>query len=107
MLPNRLNLYKATEDQLKAFKQQTGITPNVAARVAFAVSLDKGYIHTDDGTRPDGTLNLDRSTWFGEYITLYEALLVALYPEASSEKLERAWARHVEAGLPDLRNELL
>lgn len=107
MLPNRLNLYKATEDQLKVFKQQTGITPNVAARVAFAVSLTKGYIHTDDGTRPDGTLALDRSTWFGEYMPLYEALLAALYPEAPSDQLERAWARHVEAGLPELRNQLL
>ena len=35
MLPNRMNLSKTTEDQLKLLKQRTGISPNVSSRIAF------------------------------------------------------------------------
>lgn len=35
MLPNRMVLSRQTEDQLKKLKGYTGITPNVAARLAF------------------------------------------------------------------------
>lgn len=36
MLPNRMVLSRQTEDQLKKLKGYTGITPNVAARLAFS-----------------------------------------------------------------------
>ncbi|MCK8353387.1 DndE family protein, partial [Erwinia amylovora] len=35
MLPNRLQLSRQTEEQLKKLKGYTVITPNVAARLAF------------------------------------------------------------------------
>lgn len=35
MLPNRMVLSRQTEEQLKRLKGYTGITPNVAARLAF------------------------------------------------------------------------
>ncbi|MBW2858615.1 DndE family protein, partial [Escherichia coli] len=34
MLPNRMVLNRQTEEQLKRLKGYTGITPNVAARLA-------------------------------------------------------------------------
>ena len=39
MLPNRMQLNRQTEEQLKKLKAYTGITPNVAARLAFFRSL--------------------------------------------------------------------
>lgn len=36
MLPNRMVLNRQTEEQLKRLKGYTGITPNVAARLAFS-----------------------------------------------------------------------
>ncbi|EAP1447716.1 DUF1832 domain-containing protein, partial [Salmonella enterica] len=35
MLPNRMQLSRQTEEQLKRLKGYTGLTPNVAARLAF------------------------------------------------------------------------
>ena len=105
MLPNRLNLFKNTEDELKRLKQYTGLTPNVAARIAFATSLKDGFVYQDSDPerRPDGTLNLDKITWFGEHLELYELLLQRAYPSLTGKALEKAWAAHVDAGVPALR----
>lgn len=105
MLPNRLNLYKTTEDELKRLKQHTGLTPNVAARLAFAISLREGYMFDLNAERsqPDGTLNLDKITWFGEHLGLYELLLKRTYPSLEGKDLERAWAAHVESGTAKLK----
>ena len=40
MLPNRMQLSKNTEEQLKKLKAQTGITPNISARIAFFKSVE-------------------------------------------------------------------
>ena len=39
MLPNRMQLSRQTEEQLKRLKGYTGITPNIAARLAFFRAL--------------------------------------------------------------------
>ena len=43
MLPNRMQLSKNTEEQLKKLKAQTGITPNISARIAFFRSIESGF----------------------------------------------------------------
>ena len=105
MLPNRLNLFKSTEDELKRLKQNTGLTPNVAARIAFAISLREGFRFeaNADSRHPDGTLNLDKITWFGDRAPLYELLLAKAYPLLEGKELETAWASHVESGAAKLK----
>ncbi len=98
MLPNRLNIFKSTEDQLKKLKQQTGITPNVAARIAFCQSIERGTIISLEPRKVDGTLNLDKATWLGDYAELYEIVLASKYPNLDNKELELAWAAHVEDG---------
>lgn len=52
MLPNRMQLSRQTEEQLKRLKSYTGITPNVAARLAFFRSIENEFRFTDaDGKK--------------------------------------------------------
>lgn len=43
MLPNRMQLTRQTEEQLKRLKTMTGLTPNIAARLAFYRSIESGF----------------------------------------------------------------
>ncbi|MGS8560846.1 DndE family protein, partial [Salmonella enterica] len=68
MLPNRMQLSRQTEEQLKRLKGYTGLTPNVAARLAFFRSVENCFrfsLHKDN-INLDGNLVLDKITWLGE-----------------------------------------
>lgn|SRR5690554_6052739 len=103
MLPNRLNIFKSTEDQLKKLKQQTGLAPNVVARIAFCQSIERGTLVSLRPRKVDGTLNLDKTTWLGDQKELYELMLTYNYPHLDSKELELAWAMHVEEGYKAIR----
>lgn len=106
MLPNRMQLSNQTEEQLKKLKGFTGITPNVAARLAFfrSVERDYRYCQEQDNKKLDGSLVLDKITWLGETLQSTELILKMLYPNIPSKELVRAWAAHVEDGVSDLRS---
>lgn len=48
MLPNRMVLNRQTEEQLKRLKGYTGITPNVAARLAFFRSVESEFRYSSE-----------------------------------------------------------
>lgn len=48
MLPNRMVLSRQTEEQLKRLKGYTGITPNVAARLAFFRSVESEFRYSSN-----------------------------------------------------------
>lgn len=106
MLPNRMQLSRQTEEQLKRLKGYTGITPNIAARLAFfrSVESDFRYLPDQDNKKLDGFLVLDKITWLGETLLVTELLLKMLYPQLEPKMLFRAWAAHVEDGIASLRN---
>lgn len=106
MLPNRMQLSRQTEEQLKRLKGFTGITPNIAARVAFFRSVEGEYrFQADTDTRKlDGALVLDKITWLGETLQTTELVLRMIYPLLEQKELVRAWAAHVEDGISSLRN---
>lgn len=106
MLPNRMQLNRQTEEQLKKLKGYTGITPNVAARIAFFRSVESGFLYSSeiDSKKLDGVLVLDKITWLGETLQTTELLLKMLYPEMEQRVLIKAWAAHVEDGIAALRN---
>ncbi|MHA0960129.1 DNA sulfur modification protein DndE [Enterobacter cancerogenus] len=106
MLPNRMQLSRQTEEQLKKLRGYTGITPNVAARLAFFRSIESEFkysINTDD-KKLDGTLVLDKITWLGETLQATELVLRMLYPNLEEKMMIKAWAAHVEDGIAALRN---
>jgi DNA sulfur modification protein DndE len=104
MLPNRMQLTSQTEEQLKRLKGYTGITPNIAARLAFFRSIDSDYRYQLDERKLNGTLVLDKVTWLGETLLVTELLLKMHYPEFPQKDLARAWAAHVEDGISVLRS---
>ncbi|EGS1685958.1 TPA: DNA sulfur modification protein DndE [Klebsiella pneumoniae] len=106
MLPNRMVLNRQTEDQLKKLKGYTGITPNVAARLAFFRSVESEfrYLPERDSKKLDGSLVLDKITWLGETLQATELVLKMLYPQLDQKAMIKAWAAHVEDGIAALRN---
>lgn len=106
MLPNRMMLSRQTEDQLKRLKGYTGITPNVAARLAFFRSVESEFRYSPgrDTKKLDGSLVLDKITWLGETLQATELVLKMLYPQLDQKTMIKAWAVHVEDGIAGLRN---
>lgn len=106
MLPNRMQLNRQTEEQLKKLKAYTGLTPNVAARLAFfrSVESDFRYSPERDIKKLDGSLVLDKITWLGDTAQATELVLQMLYSELDTKEMIKAWASHVEDGIAALRN---
>lgn len=106
MLPNRMQLSRQTEDNLKKLRGFTGITPNVAARIAFFRSVESEFRFSPhrEEIKLDGTLVLDKITWLGETLQTTELMLKMLYPNLDQKTMIKAWAAHVEDGIAALRN---
>ena len=106
MLRNRMQLTRQTEEQLKRLKGFTGVTPNVAARIAFFRSVESEFLFLpeNDNRKLDGQLVLDKITWLGETMHTTELVLKMLYPQLDQKEMVRAWAAHVEDGIAALRN---
>lgn len=105
MLPQTMWLKKSVEEQLQNLKANTGITPNVAARIAFFRSVESGFIFdkTQD-YKLSGNQKMDKFTWLGKTQQVTELLLKQRYPEYSEKELQMAWAAHVDDGISVLRN---
>ncbi|HGE6007642.1 TPA: DNA sulfur modification protein DndE [Vibrio cholerae] len=104
MLPNRMNLTRTTEEQLKKLKGYTGITPNVSARIAFFRSIESDFRYQGQEAKLDGSLVLDKYTWLGETSDVTELVLKMYYPELDPKGYQQAWAAHVEDGIASIRN---
>ncbi|NRB24576.1 DNA sulfur modification protein DndE [Shewanella sp.] len=109
MLPNRMNLTKQTEDNLKKLKQYTGIAPNVSSRIALFRSIESGFTYIpaepiETERKLDGNLVLDKVTWMGDTQLVSEQLLKLKYPGLEGRSLMSAWAAHVEDGIAGIRN---
>lgn len=105
MLPNRMQLSRTVEEQLKKLKGYTGVTPNVSARIAFFRSIESDFRY-DPATEyaTNGNLTLDKITWLGRTQEMTELLLKHTYPDLEGKQLQQAWAAHVEDGIASLRN---
>lgn len=106
MLPNRMQLSRQTEEQLKKLKGYTGITPNITTRIAFFRSIESEFRYSPerDNKKLDGSLTLDKITWLGETLQVTELVLKMLYPQLEQKEIVKAWAAHVEDGIASLRN---
>ncbi|EPE0639890.1 DNA sulfur modification protein DndE [Vibrio cholerae] len=104
MLPNRMNLTRTTEEQLKKLKGYTGITPNISARLAFFRSIESNFRYQGQEAKLDGSLVLDKYTWLGETSDVTELVLKMYYPELDTKGYQQAWAAHVEDGISSIRN---
>lgn len=104
MLPNRMQLSRTVEEQLKKLKAYTGVTPNVSARIAFFRSIESDFRYKPEADyNTNGNLTLDKITWLGRTKEVTELLLKHNYPELEGKQLQQAWAAHVEHGIASLR----
>ncbi|MCG7532638.1 DNA sulfur modification protein DndE [Psychrobium sp. MM17-31] len=105
MLPNRMQLSRTVEEQLKKLKGYTGVTPNISARIAFFRSIESDFRYQPEADyNINGNLTLDKITWLGRTQDVTELLLKHNYPELDGKQLQQAWAAHVEHGIASLRN---
>ena len=105
MLPNRMQLSRTVEEQLKKLKGYTGVTPNVSARIAFFRSIESNFRYDPAANyATNGILTLDKITWLGRTQEMTELLLKHTYPDLEGKQLQQAWAAHVEHGISTLRN---
>jgi DNA sulfur modification protein DndE len=99
-------LKKSVEEQLQTLKANTGITPNVAARIAFFRSVESGFVFDKaQDYKLSGNQKMDKFTWLGKTLLVTELLLKQRYPELSDKELQMAWAAHVESGVSAIRNQ--
>lgn len=106
MLPNRMQLSRQTEEQLKRLKGFTGLTPNISARIAFFRSVENEFRFSSEinNAKLDGLLVLDKITWLGDTLQITELILKMLYPHLEQKQIAYAWAAHVDDGISALRN---
>lgn len=76
MLPNRVKLSQKATGKLRYLKAQTGLTPNIVARIAIMLAIREGSDLSNAGVGDvDGGQELNGNTLFGEYIYFYDVLI--------------------------------
>jgi DNA sulfur modification protein DndE len=102
MLPNRIRIPKGTTELLKQVKARTGITPNILARFALALSIENSGNSKVVPTDTDGS-ELNLATLFGELEHHFEALLKQRYGELNESVCGALISGHIERGAHALR----
>lgn len=97
MLPQKMKISDKSFTSLRRLQNNTGLTVNIGARLAFFASIERG--HTWDGKEIQLTQReLDKYSWLGDQADLVEMLLKHNYPNLKNKDYYKAWASHVEDG---------
>lgn len=97
MLPQKMKISDKAFNSLRRLQNNTGLTVNVGARLAFFASIERGF--TWDGSDVElKQRELDKHTWLGEYGDLVEMLLRQKYPSLEVKDYYKAWGSHVDDG---------
>ena len=102
MLPKRLHISKLSTDTLRVLKLQTGLTPNIVCRMALILSLEAGARGGSNKVDQSGS-EFNATTLFGEFGTLFEALIVEVHGVLSPKEMVDIIVSHIEDGLATLR----
>lgn len=105
-----LKTTKYTSDTLKQLQSVTGITPNLLARVAVALSLRQPNDLTRDRADADITgsgVEINRNTLTGEYDYVFKALIAQHCKReiTDEEYFPLLFNAHLERGIRYLANE--
>jgi DNA sulfur modification protein DndE len=106
MLPNKLRISESTTNTLRRLQNNTGLTVNIGARLAFFSSIESGFRFNPDIEIVEHTgRELDVFTWLGEHRMVVELLLAEQYPSLSKQQLHDAWTSHVDKGAKHLEQK--
>jgi DNA sulfur modification protein DndE len=75
MLPNRVALSQKATDKLRYMKQNTGLTPNILARIAIMLAIKEGSDLMNAGVGDGDGQVLSRDVLFGDYATVYDVMI--------------------------------
>ena len=75
MLPNRVRLSTTATHKMQYMKGQTGITPNILARVAIMLAINEGSNLKNAGVSDFDGQVLEKSVLFGEHADVYDVLI--------------------------------
>lgn len=97
MLPQKMKISDKAFNSLRRLQNNTGLTVNIGARLAFFASIERGF--TWDGSDIEfKQRELDKYTWLGDYAELVEMLLKQKYPSLDEKSYYKAWGSHVDDG---------
>lgn len=105
MLPNKMRISERALKALMRLQGNTGLTPNIGARIAFFKSIEGSFRF-----RPGQDIidtkgrELDKHSWLGDHPEIVEMLLKQMYPSVSNKELYNAWNKHVDDGATMIEN---
>ncbi|MET0002062.1 MAG: DndE family protein [Candidatus Thiodiazotropha sp.] len=100
MLPDRVKLSKTATDKLRNMKANTGLTPNILARIAIMLAIKDGSTLTNAGVADAEGQELNKSVLFGEYANTYEVLINQFIHDNDIEQpIQQTIAALVEIGV--------
>jgi len=71
----RIPFCQSVDSKMRTLKARTGITPNILARMGFALSLEEPGMPQDPFDSEETGRDINRGTLLGEHDTAYVALL--------------------------------
>lgn len=99
MLPNKMRISERALKSLLRFQTNTGLTPNIGARIAFFKSIEGNYRYNPNRSNVDTKgRELDKHSWLGDHLEIVEMLLRQKYPTFNNRELYNAWNKHVDDG---------
>lgn len=97
MLPQKMKISDKAFTSLRRLQNNTGLTVNIGARLAFFSSIERGYTWQGEEIELKQR-ELDKYTWLGEHADLVEMLLKQKYPNFEEKDYYKAWASHIDDG---------
>lgn len=84
-----------------------GLQPYILAKISIALSVRKGLLSEEDFQTNNDGLELSRTTIFGEYDTIYKAVITAQYNRSlyEDEYFPKVVKAHIDRGAKILRDE--
>lgn len=103
----RLKTSKWAAETLKGFQSSTGLTPNITARIAVALSLRQEESVVANTTTDVSGLEFHRDTLTGDYDYAFKTLITqhAQRAVADEEYFPGLFKAHLERGMKLLTNE--
>lgn len=97
MLPQKMKISEKAFNSLRRLQNNTGLTVNIGARLAFFASIERGFTWNGEDIQLTQR-ELDKYTWLGDHEDIVEMLLKQKYPNLEAKDYYKAWGCHVDDG---------
>lgn len=84
-MTNKLHTSKRTKDIFGSLGQSLGLQPFILSKLAIALSIRKGNLTDKDCATDNEGLELSRQTIFGDYDSLFKALIIKDHGKAITD----------------------